>query len=113
MGGKQISKVHLTRGGEDFIVIVEDTESFNKWKSDSSIPLIDVVNGFNIFTTHGHGAQGVLDTASKATLDSAFGTSNVDDVIKTILQDGQLQNTTASARESSTNDSIGSLSSHR
>lgn len=47
-----INKVHLNKGGEDFVVLVESGEELNRWKSDSSIPLAQVVDGFKIFTTH-------------------------------------------------------------
>ncbi|KAF3939818.1 hypothetical protein ABW19_dt0203435 [Dactylella cylindrospora] len=112
-GGDQVNKVFLSKGGEDFIVLVENSDIYNKWKKDSSIPLTDVVNGFKIFTTHKQGAQGVLDSASKSTLEGAFGTKNEDDVIKAILTEGQLQTTTSATREGSTNDSMGSMANHR
>lgn len=38
-----------------------------------------------------HGTQGILNTASKGTLENEFGTSNEDDVIKQILQKGDVQ----------------------
>jgi len=112
-GNNLVNKVHLSKGGEDFIVLVEDKDALESWKKDSSTPLAQVVDGFKVFTTHGQGAQGILDSASKSTLEGAFGTSKEDEIIETILRDGQLQSTTASARESSTNDSKGSMGSHR
>ncbi|KAF3924285.1 hypothetical protein ABW21_db0206266 [Orbilia brochopaga] len=90
-GGDKVTKVYLQKGGEDFIVMVESHDMLQKWKKDSSTPLIDVVDGFSVFTTHKHGAQGVLDSASKSTLEDAFGTSNTDDVIQIILREGQVQ----------------------
>jgi len=112
-GGTQVNKVFLSKGGDDFIVLVENAENLRKWKKDSSISLTDVVDGFKIFTTNKHGAQGVLDTPSKSTLEGAFGTKNEDEIIKTILLEGQLQSSSAATRESSTNDSIGSMANHR
>jgi hypothetical protein len=44
-------------------------------------------------TTISHGTQGILNTASKGTLENEFGTSNEDEVIKQILQKGDVQNT--------------------
>jgi len=38
-----------------------------------------------------HGTQGILNTASKGTLENEFGTSNEDEVIKLILQKGDVQ----------------------
>ena len=40
-----------------------------------------------------HGTQGVLDTASKSTLENEFGTSNDDECIMKILEKGNLQET--------------------
>ncbi|KAK6340420.1 hypothetical protein TWF730_002177 [Orbilia blumenaviensis] len=90
-GAEKVNKVYLQRGGEDFIVLVEDKDNLDKWKTDTTISLTDVVNGFKIFTTHRQGAQGVLDSASNAILDASFGTHKVDDIIPIILREGQLQ----------------------
>jgi hypothetical protein len=38
-----------------------------------------------------HGAQGNLDTASKSTLENEFGSVSEDEVIKQILEKGELQ----------------------
>ena len=43
--------------------------------------------------TNRHGAQGVLDTASKATLENEFGTSNEDECMIKILEGGMVQET--------------------
>lgn len=37
-----------------------------------------------------HGNQGILDTASKGSLESEFGTSRDDDVVKQILEKGNI-----------------------
>lgn len=44
-----------------------------------------------MFTRHGN--QGILNTASKGTLENEFGTSNEDEVLKQILQKGDVQTT--------------------
>ena len=41
-----------------------------------------------------HGAQGVLDGASKGMLESEFGTSRDEDVVTQILEKGELQSFT-------------------
>ena len=43
------------------------------------------------FLNHRHGAQGRLDGVSKGTLENEFGTTNVDDAIKQILDKGTAQ----------------------
>ena len=40
-----------------------------------------------------HGAQGVLDSASKSTLENEFGTSNEDDCMIKIMEGGSIQET--------------------
>jgi hypothetical protein len=46
------TKVHYQGQNDDFIIIVESAEQVQKWKNDKSIPLIDVVNSFDVFCTH-------------------------------------------------------------
>jgi ribosome maturation protein Sdo1 len=41
--------------------------------------------------THRHGSQGVLDGASKASLENEFGTANVEECVRKILEGGELQ----------------------
>lgn len=45
------------------------------------------------FDVHRQGAQGKLDKASNAELDNEFGTHKEDDVVKQILEKGNLQET--------------------
>lgn len=44
-----------------------------------------------MFCFNRHGAQGQLDGASKGTLENEFGSSNEDEVIKQILEKGEVQ----------------------
>ncbi|MCJ1257145.1 hypothetical protein MMC24_004970 [Lignoscripta atroalba] len=106
-GNAAQSKVHYQGKDEDFVIFVDDAESVRKWKDDRTIPLAQVVSGFKIFVTHKHGAQGVLDTASKSTLDNEFGTSNEDECMIKIMERGSIQETEAAERSGSKNDSMG------
>jgi ribosome maturation protein Sdo1 len=90
-GNGQVTKVFFKGQTDDFIVFVESADDLKAWKKDQSIPLAQVVNSFKIMLTHKHGAQGQLDSASKASLENEFGTSNEDEVIKKILMEGQPQ----------------------
>jgi len=112
-GNVPLTKVLYSIDNEDFIVIAHSAEILSNWKKDSSIPLSDVVESFKIFTTHKQGAQGILDTASKGSLDSAFGGIKEDEILQKILKEGKVQTSETRARESSTNDSIGSMANHR
>ncbi|PWY88351.1 DUF1960-domain-containing protein [Aspergillus heteromorphus CBS 117.55] len=97
------SKLFYKGNSDDFIVFVDDVDILNKWRGDRSIPLADVLNGWKIFVTHKHGAQGVLDGASKASLENEFGTSNEDDCITKILEKGEYQATVAREQQGDTN----------
>lgn len=48
----QQTKVHFKGKEDDFIVFVEDSSSYQKWKRDKTVPLAQVVNAFKIFITH-------------------------------------------------------------
>lgn len=88
-GEAQLHKV-IYRGGNgaDYVVFVDDTDSYNKYKaSPDSTPLVQVVSNFSVQRTT-QGNQGVLDTASKADLENEFGSTG-DEVIKKILADGK------------------------
>ncbi|KAL4729829.1 hypothetical protein ACLX1H_001858 [Fusarium chlamydosporum] len=91
-GETQQTKVHY-KGSDDFVIFIDDVETYQKWKTDKSIPLAHFISSFKIFLTHGQGVQGTLDAASKAALENEFGTSVDDDVIKQILEKGETQTT--------------------
>ncbi|KAE8147492.1 ribosome maturation protein [Aspergillus avenaceus] len=101
------SKVFYKGNSEDFIVFVDGIQILNNWRKDRSIPLADVVNGWKIFVTHKHGTQGILDGASKGILESEFGTSNEDDCIIKILENGDYQSSVTKERQGDTDVSNG------
>ncbi|KAL0949230.1 hypothetical protein HGRIS_009309 [Hohenbuehelia grisea] len=76
---------------EEFLVIV-NPEEFKKWKDgDTTIPLSQVVDSFQVFhSTTGH--QGLLGQPSKQQLETVFETSKDDEVVKIILEKGKVQN---------------------
>jgi len=90
---------------DEFIVIVGDADALTKWRDgDKTIPLVDVVDSFDVFHT-GQGAQGLLDRAPKSVLDSVFGTTNEDDIVKKILSEGRVQSGSEPGKYQSKNDS--------
>ncbi|KAL2845662.1 ribosome maturation protein [Aspergillus pseudoustus] len=97
------NKIFYKGKSDDFIVFVEDAATLNNWRNDSSVPLSDVINGWKIFVTHKHGSQGVLDGASKASLENEFGTANDEECVKKILEGGELQGYTQRERGGDTN----------
>ncbi|SPN96897.1 related to RNA binding protein [Cephalotrichum gorgonifer] len=101
------TKVQFKGKHEEFIVFVDDVDTYNKWKTDRSIPLAHVVSSFNVFVT-GQGAQGLLGTPSDGTLDTEFGTTDDDKVIVKILEQGETQDMSLGERQGVTNDSFSS-----
>jgi len=101
------TKVHLKGKEDDFLVFIDDVDTYNKWKTDKSVPMAHFMSSFKIFCTHKHGAQGTYDTASKGMLDSEFGTHVDEDVIKKILETGTAQASEMPQRQGSKNDSQG------
>lgn len=78
----------------DFVLFIDDVELLAKYKKEtdtngsSTVPIIDVVSIFKVFVNRQRGVDGILDEASKLDLLNDFGTSNIDQVIKIILDKG-------------------------
>jgi len=105
-------KVHYKGKDDDFLVFVEDVNTYKKWQSDKSVPMAHFVSSFKIFVTHKQGAQGTYDTAAKGALDNEFGTHVDEHVIQQILEKGSLQESEMTDRQGSRNDSQGSRVAH-
>ncbi|KAI0389366.1 shwachman-Bodian-diamond syndrome protein [Xylariaceae sp. FL0594] len=103
------TKVHYKGADDDFIVFVDDHETYKKWLSDKSIPMVEFVSAFKVFVTNKQGNQGQLSDAAKLTLAAEFGTENVDDVIKQILEKGNVQESQFPARQGVKNIQMGSI----
>jgi hypothetical protein len=48
----EVTKVHYRGQEDDFVVMVEGPEAVKRWKDDKSVPLVDVMNSFDVFVTH-------------------------------------------------------------
>jgi len=72
--------------------LIVNPEEYKKWKEgDTSVPLIEVVDSFNVYhSSTGH--QGLLGQPSKQQLDNDFGTHNETEVVKIVLEKGAAQN---------------------
>ncbi|KAJ5356111.1 hypothetical protein N7517_010720 [Penicillium concentricum] len=101
------AKVFYKGSSDDFIVFVDDLEALKSWRSDRSIPLVNVINAYNIFVTQKGGAQGILNEASKAMLENEFGSSDDDVCITKILENGSYQSSLARESHGNTNVSNG------
>ncbi|KAF1973630.1 shwachman-Bodian-diamond syndrome protein [Bimuria novae-zelandiae CBS 107.79] len=102
-GNDQQTKVHYKGKEDDFIIFVDSADAFKEWKKDSSIPLAQVVSGWKVFHTNKQGNQGILDGASNAQLENEFGSSKEEDVVKAILEKGDVQEVDAKERQGDKN----------
>ncbi|TQV95903.1 hypothetical protein V2A60_001069 [Cordyceps javanica] len=103
------TKCHYKGQADDFIVFIDDVDTFKKWQTDKSVPMAHFMSSFRIFQTNKHGAQGQLDAAPKNILATEFDTEDEDEVIKKILAKGTLQQSEMPARQGPKNDSMSSM----
>ncbi|KAI0303907.1 ribosome maturation protein [Russula brevipes] len=110
--GKSVTKVVYKpdpNASDVFLVIVNPIE-FKKWREgDLTIPLVDVVDSFEILSSN-QGPQGLLRRPSKQELDNVFETHVDVDVIQKILENGKEESgeSIAYSKWGSKNDSHGS-----
>ncbi|KAG9299827.1 hypothetical protein G9A89_003371 [Geosiphon pyriformis] len=64
-----------------------------KWRQDKTIPLIETIQSFDVFETVNGGNEGIAGRPSKQRLENAFGTTNTEEIIKQILEQGIIHNT--------------------
>ncbi|CAO3642851.1 unnamed protein product [Mucor fragilis] len=89
MSSEQATKV-VFKGDDnsDFFVIAQPG-MVAKWKKDKTIPLIDVVQSFDIFTTPSGSVTGEAIRPANSTLENVFSTTNKDDIVKKIVSEGE------------------------
>jgi len=71
-----------------YFIYVSDQEMVEKWKKDKSVPMVDVVESFDVFEIPQGGNTGHVDRPSRQELHSVFGTSDEHEIIAKILNEG-------------------------
>ena len=51
-GATEQAKVHYKGKDEDFLIFVDDIETYKKWTEDKSVALTHFVSAFKVFVTH-------------------------------------------------------------
>ncbi|KIM46427.1 hypothetical protein M413DRAFT_8284 [Hebeloma cylindrosporum] len=88
--------------------IIINPEEYKKWmEGDTTIPLADVVDSFQVFVSE-HGTQGILRQPSKQQLDTDFGTHKDTEIVEFMLKNGKEQAGEAISGSTSLNVSRGS-----
>lgn len=83
-----VKVVYKSSDNTEFFVIANEG-MVSKWRKDKSIPLIDVVQNFNVHIISNGGNTGEYITPSKGVLESNFQTSNTDEIVKKIVAEGE------------------------
>ncbi|THH19482.1 hypothetical protein EW146_g1686 [Bondarzewia mesenterica] len=110
--GKSLTKVVYKpdNNATDVFMIIVNPVEYKKWKEgDTTIPLVEVVDSFEVLHS-GQGSQGLLGKPSKQELDTVFGTHVDTEVVTQILQKGKEEagEGLSSTKWGSKNDSRGS-----
>ncbi|KAI8384555.1 ribosome maturation protein [Radiomyces spectabilis] len=80
--------VYKSEDGSEYFVIA-NAGMAAQWKKDKTIPLIDVVQSFDVLTVTNGGNSGEASRPPSGILSSVFGTDNVDEVVKKIVEQGE------------------------
>jgi ribosome maturation protein Sdo1 len=88
MRSDKATKVIYKSDETEFFVIA-NPGMVNKWRNDKTIPLIDVVQSFEIHTSSTGSNTGEAIHPSNGILESAFNTTNKDDIVKKIVSEGE------------------------
>lgn len=46
------TKCHYKGSNDDFIIFIDDVDTYNKWKTDKTIPMAHFISSFKIFQTN-------------------------------------------------------------
>ncbi|KAL9559593.1 hypothetical protein PS6_000688 [Mucor atramentarius] len=89
MSSEQATKVVFKGDDNAEYFVIAQPGMVAKWKKDKTIPLIDVVQSFDVFTTPSGSVTGEAIRPSNSTLENVFSTSNKDDIVKKIVSEGE------------------------
>ncbi|KAI8140872.1 ribosome maturation protein, partial [Fennellomyces sp. T-0311] len=80
--------VYKGDNGQEFFVIANPGMAA-KWRKDKTVPLIDVVQAYDVLTTTNQSSTGEAIRVPDGILKSEFGTSNTDDIVRRIVEEGE------------------------
>ena len=89
MPSNQTVKIVYKGADNNEFFIIANSAEVAKYKTDKTIPLVEVVQSFDVFTTNTGGNTGEAVHPPKGLLESSFNTSNKDEIVKVILEKGE------------------------
>ncbi|KAI8977611.1 ribosome maturation protein [Mycotypha africana] len=88
MPSDQAVKVVYKGNDNNEYFVIANPGMVSKWKKDKSIPMVDVVQNFNIHTTSNGSTTGEAINPASGALKTVFNTTNEDEIVKKILCEG-------------------------
>ncbi|KAI9309055.1 hypothetical protein BJ944DRAFT_284923 [Cunninghamella echinulata] len=85
-------KVYVQDDQNNELYVVVDPDSYNKWKSDKTIPIVEVVQSYDIYTSPPGGNILPADKPSRAHLEDVLGTSKTEEAVERIIERGNVKN---------------------
>ena len=72
------------------MVLMVHTDQLERYRKDKTVPLVEVVDSFEVFKYETPGHSGKLAHPSKAELKNCFGTTNETEIVQFMLENGHL-----------------------
>ncbi|KAI7907108.1 ribosome maturation protein [Cokeromyces recurvatus] len=89
MPTNQATKVVYKGNGNNEFFVIANPGMVSKWRHDKTIPLIDVVQNFEVHTTPTGSNTGGPIRPSTGVLMDTFDTTNEDEIVKKIISEGE------------------------
>ncbi|KAJ3026203.1 UNVERIFIED_CONTAM: hypothetical protein HDU68_006077, partial [Siphonaria sp. JEL0065] len=85
----QHEHISATEHSDTAFFAYADKDMLTKWRGDKTVPLVDVLESFQVYQSDNKGASGIQSIASKAELKNAFGSEDTTAVLQEILGKGK------------------------
>ncbi|RIB10441.1 ribosome maturation protein, partial [Gigaspora rosea] len=82
--------IFKSKNTRDEFFVFANPDLVYQWRKDKTIPLVDVVQNFEVYETYNGGNEGIAGHPSKQKLENCFGTSDYGEVIQQIIQEGRV-----------------------
>ncbi|KAL1930322.1 hypothetical protein VTP01DRAFT_10484 [Rhizomucor pusillus] len=90
--GERATKIVYRGANDQEFFVIANPGMASKWRKDKTIPLIDVVQSFDVFTSNTGKETGEAVRPSRGTLESAFHTHKEEDAVRQIVENGEEKN---------------------
>ncbi|KAI9338205.1 hypothetical protein BDR26DRAFT_863181 [Obelidium mucronatum] len=85
----QHEHISATEHSDSAFFAYADKGILSKWRGDKTVPLVEVLESFQVYQSDTKGASGMQNVASKAEMKNAFGSEDLTSVLQEILSKGK------------------------